>query len=53
MVVEYIEINGMKGMWTLDEVIKLIQDNNLKVKIIFDPKKDGDRGPNGMTHLTK
>lgn len=37
---KYIELNGNKGMFTLNEVISLFQENGLKVKISL--SKNGD-----------
>lgn len=42
----YIELNGNKGIFTLNEVISLLQKNGLKVKISL--SKNGDsRAVNG------
>jgi len=37
----------MKGIWTLDEVISLVQEHGLKVKIIMASKGDY-REPDGI-----
>jgi hypothetical protein len=39
----HIRINGLKGIWTLEEVLDLLSSNNLKVKIIISTSKPGDR----------
>jgi len=36
----YIKISGFKGLWTLDEVINLLQFCGLKVKISMSTKGD-------------
>lgn len=36
----YIEVNGNKGIFTLREVVSLLQINRIKVKIVF--SKNGD-----------
>lgn len=35
-----IVINGMKGIWTLDQVIKLLQDSKVEFKILVDNHVD-------------
>jgi|GEM_PF-4908505 len=37
---KYIELNGNKGIFTLNEVISLLQENGFKVKISL--SKNGD-----------
>lgn len=34
----YIELNGMKGIWTLNEIIDLLQAHNLRIKVVMSPK---------------
>jgi hypothetical protein len=36
----YIVLDGFKGIWTLDEVVKMLQSNGLKVKIKMSTKED-------------
>jgi hypothetical protein len=36
----YIVLDGFKGVWTLDEVVKMLQSNGLKVKIKMSTKED-------------
>jgi hypothetical protein len=36
----YVEVNGLKGIWTLNEVVGLLQSHGLKVKISMLTKAD-------------
>jgi hypothetical protein len=36
----YIKISGLKGIWTLEEVIELIHSIGFKVKITLSTKED-------------
>jgi hypothetical protein len=36
----YVKISGFKGMWTLDEVIELLHQCGLKVKVSMYTKED-------------
>ncbi len=36
----YIKLSGFKGIWTLDEVVKLLHEYGLKVKIVMSAKKE-------------
>lgn len=31
----YVSVSGMKGLWTLEEVISLLQDNKIKFRIVM------------------
>lgn len=46
----HISINGFKGIWTLNEIITLLQDHGLKVRVVLAQKGD-DRELNEMTPL--
>jgi len=36
----YVSISGFKGIWTLDEVVKLLQDLDFKVRITMSTKEE-------------
>lgn len=42
-----IELNGMKGIYTLDEIVELLQSNGINVKIVIGNKNGTSHQANG------